>query len=157
MATNGQCFIGWFFGSKLHQIINDEGEILDFMITIGNHLNRSPSMKGFLVKSLLIKDSSVRHYLNRLLSMECAITKTRRNMKNCVVHIYHKILLNKIALIETVNDELKNIYQIEHTRDCSFENFITSLLSGLITYSFFPKKPCMNINIIERPALLAHP
>ena len=73
------------------------------------------------------------------------------------MHIHDKILLKKIALIETVNDELKNICQIEHTRHRSFDNFITNLLSELIVYSFFPKKPCLNIDIIERPALLTHP
>lgn len=57
-----------------------------------------------------------------------------------------KIALRKRALIESVNDELKNMCQIEHTRHRSFDNFITNLLSGLIAYSFFPKKPSINLN-----------
>ena len=81
------------------------------------------------------------------------ITKLRKNMKNCLMHISDKILLKKRALIETVNDELKNICQIEHSRHRSFENFLTNLLSGLITYSFFPKKPSLNIDIIDRNAI----
>lgn len=76
-------------------------------------------------------------------------------MKNCIKHTGVKILLKKRALIETVNDELKNICQIEHSRHRSFENFLTNLLSGLITYSFFPKKPSLNIYIIDRNALAA--
>jgi hypothetical protein len=55
------------------------------------------------------------------------------------MHIHDNILLKKRALIETVNDELKNICQIEHTRHRSFENFIPNLLSGLIAYSFFQR------------------
>jgi len=69
------------------------------------------------------------------------------------MHIKDKILLNKRALIETVNDELKNICQVKHTRHRSFDNFITNLLSGLIAYSFFPKKPSLNIEIIDNNAL----
>lgn len=49
------------------------------------------------------------------------------------------IQLKKRALIETVNDELTNICQIEHSRHRSFENFLTNLLSGLIAYSFFQR------------------
>lgn len=69
------------------------------------------------------------------------------------MHIHDKILLKKRALIETVNDELKNICQVEHSRHQSFENFLTNLLSWLITYSFFPKKPSLNIDIIDRNTL----
>jgi 3-methyladenine DNA glycosylase Tag len=66
-----------------------------------------------------------------------------------------KIMLRKRALIESVNDELKNMCQIEHTRHRSFDNFIS--LSGLIAYSFFPKKPSINNNseIIDKERLAA--
>lgn len=59
------------------------------------------------------------------------------------------ILLKKRALVESVNDELKNICQIEHTRHRCMGNFLTNLLSGLIAYSFLPKKPSLNIDIID--------
>lgn len=74
-------------------------------------------------------------------------------MKNSLMYIRDKIALRKRVLIETVNDELKNICQVEHTRHRSFDNFITNLLSGLIAYSFFPKKPSMNIEIIDNIAI----
>jgi hypothetical protein len=74
-------------------------------------------------------------------------------MENCLMHIQDKIIFKKRALIETVNDELKNICQVEHTRHRSFENFLTNLLSALIAYSFFPKKPSLNIDIIYNKAL----
>lgn len=74
-------------------------------------------------------------------------------MKNSLMHVQDKITLKKRALIETVNDELKNICQVEHTRHRSFENFLTNLISGLIAYSFFPKKPSLNIEIIDNKTL----
>ena len=67
-------------------------------------------------------------------------------MKNCLLELKDKILLRKRSLIETINDELKNICQIEHSRHRSFENFISNLISGLIAYSFFPKKPSINFD-----------
>ena len=60
------------------------------------------------------------------------------------MHISDKILIIKRAVIESVNDELKNIFQIEHTRHRSLENFLTNLISGLIAYCFLPKKPAIN-------------
>jgi hypothetical protein len=66
-------------------------------------------------------------------------------MKNTLRLMHDKLALRKRALIETLNDELKNICQIEHTRHQSFDNFITNLLSGLIAYSFFHKKLSINL------------
>lgn len=60
------------------------------------------------------------------------------------MHISDKILLRERAIIESVNDELKNICQIEHTRHRSLENFLTNLLYGLIAYCFLPKKTSIN-------------
>lgn len=36
IAEKGKDSIGWFFGFKLHTIINERGEIIDFLITKGN-------------------------------------------------------------------------------------------------------------------------
>lgn len=72
------------------------------------------------------------------------ITQLRNNMKNSLMTLSDKILLRKRSVIETVNDELKNMCQVEHSRHRSIGNFITNLLSGLITYSFFDKKPSLN-------------
>ena len=85
------------------------------------------------------------------------ITKIKKNMKNSLMLLQDKIALRKRALIETVNDELKNICQVEHTRHRSFDNFITNLLSGLIAYSFFDKKPSINLkeNIVDLKRLVA--
>ena len=85
------------------------------------------------------------------------ITKIKKNMKNSLMLLQDKIALRKRALIETVNDELKNICQIEHTRHRSFENFTTNLLSILIAYFFFDKKPSINLheNIIDMKRIAA--
>ena len=85
------------------------------------------------------------------------ITKIKKNMKNSLMLLQDKIALRKRALIKTVNDELKNICQVEHTRHRSFDNFVTNLLSGLIAYSFFDKKPSINLqeDIVDLKRLVA--
>ena len=56
-----------------------------------------------------------------------------------------RLLLRKRAIIETVNDELKNIAQVEHSRHRCFDNFIVNLLGAIAAYCLFPKKPCINL------------
>ena len=68
--------------------------------------------------------------------------------------LHDKILLRKRSLIETVNDELKNVCQIEHTRHWSVDNFATNLLAGLFAYNLLPQKPAMNIDIIDKNRVL---
>jgi hypothetical protein len=68
------------------------------------------------------------------------ITHLNNNMKNSLMTIRDEILLRKCSIIETVNDELKNSCQIEHSRHRSFTNFLSNIVAGLIAYSFLPKK-----------------
>jgi len=150
IAQKGQCSIGWFFGFKLHIIINDKGEILDFLLTQGNIDDREPLKEMDFHKRIFGKLFGDKGYISSDLFEKLfidgvhLITKIRKNMKNALMLLHDKIILRKRALIETVNDELKNMCQIEHTRHRSFNNFITNLLSGLIAYSFFPKKTSIN-------------
>ena len=83
------------------------------------------------------------------------VTKIKKNMKNSLMSLYDKILLRKRAVIETVNDELKNICQIDHTRHRSVNNFAANLLADMIAYNLMPKKPSMNIEIIDKSRLIA--
>lgn len=152
IAKKGQSSLGWFYGFKLHLIINDKGELLDFVITQGNVDDRKPLEDMELHKNIFGKLYGDKGYISKDLFEKLfvdgvhLVTKIRKNMKNSLMLMQDKIALRKRALIETVNDELKNMCQIEHTRHRSFDNFITNLLSGLIAYSFFPKKTSINLN-----------
>src|SRR5690606_31449027 len=77
------------------------------------------------------------------------VTSIRNNMKNVLMEMKDKIMLRKRSVIETINDELKNMCQVEHSRHRSFGNFLTNLLSGLIAYSFFPKKPAIKYETVS--------
>ena len=73
------------------------------------------------------------------------ITRLRKKMKNKLMRLADKLLLRKRALIESVNDQLKNISQIEHTRHRSPVNFLVNLVAGLIAYTYQPKKPSLHL------------
>ena len=162
-AQKGQCSLGWFYGFKLHLIINDKGEILDFIITPGNIDDCKPLFDINLHKRIFGKLFGDKGYISKDLFEQLfidgvhLITKIKKNMKNSLMLLQDKIALRKRALIETVNDELKNICQVEHTRHRSFDNFVTNLLSGLIAYSFFDKKPSINLqeDIVDLKRLVA--
>ena len=119
LAKRGKCSMGWFFGFKLHLIINDKGEILNFMFTPGNVDDREPLKQGKFLKNIKGKLCADKGYIgqalfeNLFLNGIQLVTKVKNNMKNSLMSIADKILLRKRALIETVNDELKNIEQRE--------------------------------------------
>ncbi|WP_373844136.1 IS982 family transposase [Bacteroides heparinolyticus] len=160
-AQKGKCSMGWFYGFKLHIVINDKGEIIQWQLTPGNINDREPLKDKRFTDKLFGKLFADRGYISQDIFEELfidelhLITKLRKNMKNSLMNLYDKILLRKRTLIETVNDELKNVCHIEHTRHRSVENFVTNLLAGLIAYNLLPKKPSMNIDIIDKSRLIA--
>ena len=159
IATKGKSTIGWFFGFKLHLIINDKGEIIEFLITQANVDDREPLKNKKFHQKIFGKLFGDKGYISQSLFEQLfidgihLITKIKKNMKNSLMDIRDKIILRKRAIIETINDQLKNICQIEHTRHRSFENFIGNLVAGLIAYNFFPKKPSLNLEIIKNQGL----
>ena len=149
-AQRGRSSMGWFFGFKLHIIVNDKGEVINFALTEANVDDRQPLISGKLLKEMWGKLFGDKGYISKSLFEMLfvdgiqLITKIRNNMKNTLMNVNDKILLRKRALIETINDELKNICQIEHSRHRSVVNFLCNTISGLIAYSFLPKKPAIN-------------
>ena len=73
------------------------------------------------------------------------ITKLKSNMKGALMSVSDRVLLRKRAIIESVNDELKNIAQIEHSRHRSVCNFAVNLLGAVAAYCYFPKKPSTQV------------
>ena len=159
LAARGKSTMGWFYGFKLHFVINDKGEIVSFSLTRGNIDDRRPLPK--LVRRLFGKLFGDRGYISKdLVTMLKAlgvtlITSVKSNMKNKLMPYLDKILLRKRFLIETINDQLKNEMQIEHTRHRSPINFLVNLVSGLIAYTLKPKKP--SLKIPRHEALIAIP
>ena len=143
--------MGWFFGFKLHLVINECGELLAVQLTPGNIDDRQPVPS--LTRQLVGKLFGDKGYISAALFENLwshglqLVTHIRRNMKNALMPLIDKILLRKRSLIETVNDQLKNISQIEHTRHRSPVNFMVNLIAGLIAYTHQPKKPSLRLPI----------
>lgn len=160
IAAVGKSTMGWFYGFKLHLIVNDKGEILNFVITAGNVDDREPLKdEKFLklIKGKLYADKGyISQKLTELLFIDGLhlITGIRNKMKNTLMELKDKILLRKRSVIETINDELKNICQVEHSRHRAFANFLTNTISGLIAYSFFEKKPAIKYDVAKNDCQL---
>ena len=151
IAQRGKCSMGWFFGFKLHLICNEKGELLNFMITPGDIDDREPLKYNAFVEFLYGKLVGDKGYIGKELFQRLfvngiqLITKLKSNMTGALMSVSDKLLLRKRAIIETVNDELKNIAQIEHSRHRCFDNFIVNILGAIAAYCMFPKKPCINV------------
>lgn len=159
LAQRGKSTMGYFFGFKLHFIINEKGEILNFIITPGNTDDREPLKNQKFIEKIKGKLYADKGYISQKLTEVLfvdglhLITYIRNNMRNVIMEMKDKLLLRKRSVIETINDELKNICSIEHSRHRSFGNFITNMISGLIAYSFFPKKPAIKVEQIKSDQL----
>lgn len=82
------------------------------------------------------------------------VAKPKKNMKNINISQQDRIMLRKKAIIECVNDELKNMCKLQHTRHRSVHNFLLNILGALAAYSFFPKKPSLNIQFEKTNQLI---
>lgn len=159
IATKGKSTLGWFFGFKLHIIINDQGEIISFVITQRNVDDSQPlSIDSFIrnVYGKLYADRGyISHKLTEILFVDEIhfVAKMRNKMKGGEMPLKDRLMLRKRAVIESVNDELKNICQIEHTRHRCFTNFITNLIARLLAYSFLPKKPSIKVDMGDKKQL----
>ena len=149
IAQRGRSSVDWFYGFKLHWVINDQGELLGLCLTPGNVDDRRPVAK--LVRPLWGKLFGDRGYLSQELFEQLwaegiqLITKYKRNMRNKLMPLMDKLLLRKRALIECVNDQLKNISQVEHTRHRSRVNGFVNIIAAVVAYTFQPKKPALDL------------
>ena len=148
-ATRGKSSMGWFFGFKLHLMVNDEGELLACRVTTGEVNDQGPG--GRMAKGLWGQLFGDRGSISRALQQAlwaqglALITLLRRTMKPRLMRLWARLLLRKRCLIETRNDQLKNVSQIEHSRHRSLTGFMVNLVGGLIAYTFQPKKPSLGL------------
>ena len=153
-AQRGKCSNGMVLRMQATFDMQRE-ELLNFMIMSGDVDDRKPlEYKAFvdLIYGKLVGDKG---YIGKNLFEKLfvdgiqLITKLKNNMKGAMMSVSDKLLLRKRAIIETVNDELKNIAQIEHSRHRCFDNFMVNLLGALSAYCFFPKKPTIRVEPVD--------
>jgi hypothetical protein len=149
VARRGKTSVDWFYGFKLHLIANDCGELLGIHLTPGNVDDRLPVPQ--MAKHLFGKLFGDRGYISqKLFELLCGrgiqlITKIKVKMKNKLMLMMDKLMLRKRAIIESINDQLQNISQIEHSRHRSVVNFLVNVVAALIAYTHQEKKPSLNL------------
>ncbi|HAT7955659.1 TPA: IS982 family transposase, partial [Legionella pneumophila] len=139
LAEKSKSTMGWYFGFKLHLIVNDKGELMAFKITSSRTDDRF--VVPNLSENLFGKMIGDKGYISQNLTDKLAerglqlLTKARKNMKQKVLNTFDKALLRKRAIVESVIDQLKNISNIEHSRHRSIFNFMVNILAGLAAYA----------------------
>jgi Transposase DDE domain len=149
IAKRGKSTMGWFFGFKLHIVINQMGELLAFKVTPGN--TADSKMIEPLGKALFGKMFGDKGYINQKIFKKMLkkglqiVTQIRSNMKNKLMDYADRITLRKRSLVESVFHVLKDILNMDHTRHRSPVNFMTNLVGGLAAYCLSDKKPRMKM------------
>ncbi len=149
VSQRGNTALGWFYGFKLHLVINHHGELLACQLTPGNIDDRRPVPK--LAEWLWGRLFGDKGYLSQPLTRELLqtrrvrlVTHLKRNMVNRLLLLHEKVILRRRALVETVFDQLKHLLHIEHTRHRSPANFAVNLVAGLVAYCHQPTKPSIS-------------
>ena len=162
LAARGKSSLGFFYGFKLHLLVNDQGELLAFMLTPGNIDDRKPVptlTKGLWGKLFGDKGYHSQPLLEQLLAQGVHFVtppkKRKKQLETRLLPLMDKLLARKRAIIETINDQLKNVSQIVHTRHRSPTNFLANVVAGLLAYTFQAKKPAIRFDSDE--ALLLPP
>lgn len=139
-------------GFKLHLLCNERGELVNFVLTRANLDDRNESVIDTLTDKVFGKLYADKGYISQSLFGHLwddgihIVTGLRSNMRQQLMPIYDKIMLRKRSIIKSVNDMLKNVAQLVHSRHRSVPNFLMNLLAALGAYCFFSTKPGVNFD-----------
>ncbi|WP_375327175.1 IS982 family transposase [Candidatus Tisiphia endosymbiont of Nemotelus uliginosus] len=147
LAARGHSSIDYFYGFKLHMIINNQSEIIAIKITQGNVDDRKAFEAMVVSKGLIGKCYGDKGYLSKELFCRLyhrglvLITGIKKNMQNYLMPIIDKIMLRKRFIIETIFGYIKEQFNIRPNKHRSPTNFFASLFAALIAYQIKPTKP----------------
>ena len=153
IAERSKSTMGWFYGFKLHIVINHQGELMSFCLTKGNVDDRAVVRK--LMTNLKGIAAGDKGYLGQELAEDLAkhdlkfITKLRKNMKKKMLSAFEKFFLKQRGIVETIIDQLKNLYYVEHSRHRSPINFLVNTVGALVAYTWRPNKPGIKVDKIQ--------
>ena len=151
LAQRGKTSMGWFFGFKLHLIINERGELINIQITKGNISDIKPveklsnELQGMMFgdKGYLSKELKEKLHLRGL----NLVTKIRRDMKNFLIPKQISYFLQKRGIIETVIGYLKDFKSLIHSKARSSTNFFMNIFSSICSYQMEERKPNLGLRL----------
>ena len=153
-AGRSKTSMGWFYGFKLHLVINEAGDLLSAMLTPGNTDDRRPvrELTQDLFGKLYADKGYISDALREILRTEglSLVYKVRKNMPPEPLSVSDAVLLKKRVLIESVIKELKTQTQLQHTRQRSFVNYVVNIVSALIAYTYLQKKPSLKFRELQQ-------
>lgn len=150
VAARGKSSTGWFYGLKAHLLINNVGQIVHFLITPANFSDNNKSVLDNLLDGIQGKCFADKGYLTKFFEHFLQkgiqiVTKIRKNMKTTLMQLNDKLWLRKRAVIESINDILMSVFDIDHSRHRSPWNAIIHAIAGISAYSYYPQKPSVYI------------
>lgn len=150
IATRGKSSTGWFYGLKSHLVINNLGEIVSFLFTPANYSDNNYEVLRRLFNGLKGNCYGDKGYLSKLFEAFFQnglhlVTKVRKNMKSQLIQLHHKYALMKRGVIESVNDILMTVCDLEHTRHRSPLNAMVHMNASLVAYNYLDQKPTVII------------
>ncbi len=146
IARRGKGTMGWFYGFKFLLIVSYRGEIVAAKLTSGNVHDTKPVPE--LANGLTDKLYGDKGYLSKALEEKLfnkgvtMITNVRKNMKAKAMSLWDRAMLSRGFIIETINDQLKNISHIERSRHSSINGFMLNLTGGLVAY-------CLKVHMLN--------
>ncbi len=148
-AARGKSSTGWFYGFKVHLVINEKGEIMDFDLTPGNVADNNHSLlkrilgkvKGFCFGDKSYNTTLWKDFFESGLKI---ITKSKSKTKAKLMLLNERYMLLKRPLIESVNDIFTSVFDLEHSRHRNPDNALTHMISSICAYCFYPEKPSVN-------------
>jgi hypothetical protein len=158
VAQRGKGTMSWFYGFKLHLVVNHHGEIVAAKVTTGNVHDTQPVAE--LAEGLTDKLYGDKGYLSQALAADLfekgvtLVTTVRKNMKAKAISLWDRAMLSRRYIIETINDPLKNILYIKHSRHRSMNRFMLNLIAGLVAYCLEKDKPSLNLTDVELNSMI---
>lgn len=157
-ASWGKTSMGWFYGLKLHLIINNLGEIIHVRLTDGSTSDTEPKVLFYLTNDLVGWVFGDKGYLvnaekQAFVEHEGRVffaAKPRSNMSPADLPLAAKRWSKKRGLIETVIGQHKQVCDLEHSRHRSATNAFVNIYASLVAYSFFERKPSASIELSDR-------
>lgn len=150
LAARGHSSVDWFYGFKLHLIINNHGEIIAIKITKGNKDDRKAFEEMAVKKDLKGKCFADKGYVSRELFTRLfnrglmLITGVKHNMKNYLLPLLDKLFHRKRFIIETIFGYIKEQFNVRPNKHRSPTNFFASLFAALIAFQIKPSKPSIS-------------
>lgn len=161
VARKGKGSTGWFFGLKLHLVINHLGQIVSFLLTPANVADNNHEVLRHLLQGLSGKCGGDKGYLTTLFEQFYEqglhlLVRPKKNMKPLPALRSDVVFLKQRPLIESVNDILATVCDVEHSRHRNPFHGLANIYAALIAYQYLPSKPHLfipaTVNYLQQAA-----